>query len=71
MKKKKTPEDYDSFQFRISPDDKTQVKELIDELHRRFNEKLPEDAYKVKKNQIIVGALKLGLQALKKRKTMK
>lgn len=62
--RKKTPSDYPQLAFRLSQDDKDVIMKKVDALHVKLNMKLGEDEYKIKKNDILVEAIKIGLKSL-------
>lgn len=71
MKKKKSPEDYSTFQFRIDKAQKDELQSVIEDLQTKFNKTIGEDEFRVKKNEIILKALKLGLSNLEKKKSFR
>lgn len=68
--KRKKPSDYPQIAFRVSEEDKEIVSRLVDEAHVLLNKNLDEDSYKIKKNEIVVSALILGLMEIKKKKRL-
>ena len=67
-RKKASPNDYPQFSFRVSMEDKETLLREIDEVTTIANRRLNKDDRVVRKNDIIVQALHLGLQTLKKAK---
>ena len=65
--KKKIPSDYPQFTFRISQEDKERLSKLVEEVKTIVNSRLEEDEVKVKKNELLVEALLLGLKTLQKK----
>lgn len=64
---KKKPSDYPQLAFRVTQDYKDEVQKAVDKLHKRMNKAVSEDEKRVKKNEILMEALKLGLESLTKR----
>lgn len=65
--KKMHPSDYPQMAFRVSMEDKDSLSKLIDSVHISANKKIEDDEKRVKKNELIVEALFIGLQTLKKK----
>lgn len=69
MKRKyKQPSDYPQFAFRLSENDKKELIEQIDEVHKVANKDIGADEFKITKNRIILMALQEGLKIVKKTK---
>ena len=69
---RKQPSDYPQMIFRVSQEDKDKLQKLIDRLELLANRKLVEDGdKKIRKNDVIVDALFLGLKELEKRLSRK
>jgi len=66
--KKKNPNDYPLFAFRVSQDDKERLNKLIKQVHVIANQHISNNELKVKKNEIIVSALFYGLLRFKKQR---
>ena len=65
--KLKDPSDYPQMAFRVSSEDKERLMELIDEVHAVANSKIKAGEYKIKRNELIVDALWLGLSSIKRK----
>lgn len=63
--RKKLPSDYPQFAFRISIEDKEKIQKLVDEIHKDINKGKDQFLKKIKKNDILVEALMLGLKKLR------
>jgi hypothetical protein len=70
-KKKKTPADYPIFSFRCSKEDKEWISNLLDRLEVKFNESADEGDILIRRNDIIIGAIKQGLNLMTKVKRIK
>lgn len=68
--KKKKPSDYPQFAFRVSEEDKQIIAKHVEEAHHLLNKNLSGDSFRVKKNEILVSALILGLIQIKKKKRL-
>jgi hypothetical protein len=66
-KKIKKPSDYDQFSFRISEEKKDELNALIEEILEVQRKNKKEDEYTPKKNALIIEALTLGLNQIKKK----
>jgi len=66
--KKKLSGEYPTFAFRVSKEDKLKITKLIDDVTDKLNSKLGEDDFRLRKNDVIVEALNIGLKKLKGRK---
>ena len=64
--RKKRPEDYSIMAFRLDENTKIELYKAIDEAHRRMNLKRGSEQKVIRKNQIIIEALRLGLKQLKR-----
>ena len=71
MKKKKTPADYPVFGFRCSPDDKAWIGKQLEILHKKFNSGDSETLYRTNKNEILMEAIRRGIQALQQVKKIR
>ena len=65
--KKKQRTDYPQLAFRIKKEDKEGIMSFIDDLQRMANSGLGPDDKRVKKNELMVDAIWLGLLQLKKK----
>tara|TARA_Y100000817_G_C16820442_1_gene528631 strand:+ start:124 stop:390 length:267 start_codon:yes stop_codon:yes gene_type:complete len=54
-----------TFAFRLSQSEKEELAQTVNELRERFNQKIPDEEYRVTKNEVILAALKVGLTKLK------
>lgn len=63
------PSDYPQFAFRISPFEKESLLEQIEKLQEKANRKRSRGTKVVKKNDIIILALQLGLKELERNVT--
>lgn len=66
--KKKNPNDYPLFAFRVTDTEKGRLNESIEKLVGKLNKGRSKDEKVLRKNDIIVEALRIGLKALEKRK---
>lgn len=64
---KKLPTDYPQMAFRIKSEDKDALMNFINQIHDIANKSVEKNEKKVKKNEVIVDALWLGLIQLKKK----
>jgi len=71
MKKRilKTPYDYETFQFRLTKDQKEQINDLVDEVVKLYNDDKDEDEKAFRKNTVIMEALTKGLAQMKRSKS--
>lgn len=67
MSTKKQPGDYPQFSFRVSQEDKTRIHELTEEVLRNSNAQLKPEQKILRKNDVLVDALYLGLLTLQKK----
>lgn len=65
--KKKTPSDYPTFGFRVSKENKDKLNKLIAKAEKLINATKTCDDYVVRKNDVIVEALEIGLERLIKK----
>ncbi|MDC1174206.1 hypothetical protein OAT67_02350 [Bacteriovoracaceae bacterium] len=68
--KKKSPSDYPMFSFRVSEDDKEMLNIQIEKAVKLLNKKLDEDDRAIRKNDVIVKALNIGLKEVIKKKKL-
>jgi hypothetical protein len=66
--KKKVPSEYPQFTFRVSKPDKKELTKLIEAVQEARNLKRKESGAFINKNDVIVEALKLGLEIMIKSK---
>jgi hypothetical protein len=66
--RKKSPKDYPLFAFRVSQDDKDDISATVDKLVALSNRSRTDDRKLVRRNDIIVDALKEGLEVLRQRR---
>ena len=64
--KRKNPKDYPQFTFRVDSETKLNLTQNIEEVLDLYNKTLDPNGYKFRKNNIIVKALELGLEQMKK-----
>lgn len=65
--KKKQPDDYPIFSFRISKEDKEDLIKKLDDAKMKLNHGIGEDERVVTKNDILIEAIKLGLTLVKRK----
>lgn len=65
--KKKSPNDYPLFSFRLKDSDKTDLNVLVERLVIKMNKPLGKDDRVLRKNDVIVEALRIGLKTLERR----
>lgn len=61
------PSDYPQFAFRISQVEKAELTQLIDEVTELYNSNLNPGDYAIRKNDIILEALNIGLRVMQKK----
>ncbi len=66
-RKKVRPQDYPQLAFRVSAETKEKLMADVTELAARYNMELKEGDCRYRKNDIIIEALKRGLNLLRKR----
>jgi len=71
QQKKKTPADYPIFSFRCSKEDKDWISNRLDQLEEKFNESAGVDDILIRRNDIIIGAIKQGLVNMTKVKRLR
>ncbi|MEC7276477.1 MAG: hypothetical protein VXY34_10025 [Bdellovibrionota bacterium] len=65
--KKKSPSDYPTLSFRLSSEAKDELTNLIEKAVKKANKHRSEDDYVIKKNDVIIDALKIGLERIIKK----
>lgn len=69
--KRKKPTDYPQFTFRLDAKTKDKLTREVEEVTQILNSKLTDDNYMLRKNDIVIEALNIGLATLKKRGKIK
>lgn len=67
MNKKKQPNDYPQLIFRISEEEKELILKEVDRVCIELNKKRKENEKVIRKNHVIVEAIKLGLKKMSTR----
>lgn len=67
-RKLKVANDYPLFGYRMMPDAKTDLEDLMNDLYKLYNRSVPKGVRKFKKNELFEKALRIGVAELKRRK---
>ncbi len=65
-KEYKKPSDYPQLTFRVDKETKAEISIEIDKLVEALNDKRDVDSYVVRKNDVLVEAIRAGIKVLKK-----
>ena len=68
MDRLKKPSDYPQMYFRIEAKDKKKIEELVDQIIGKRQALMEEDAKQPKRNKLLVEALTMGLEIIRKQK---
>ena len=68
MDRLKKPSDYPQMYFRIEAKDKKRIEDLVEQIIGKRVETLEEGIKQPKRNKLLVEALTIGLEAIRKRK---
>lgn len=63
-KTKKTPNDYPKFAFRLDLEKKENLIAWVDKIYYLYQDRQDDDSFAIRKNDIILEALTIGLQSL-------
>jgi hypothetical protein len=66
-KSRKKPQDYPQLAFRVTDEIKVEIMDEVEEIAEGLNKRRGEKDYIIRKNDVIVEALRIGLKQLKKR----
>ena len=64
---KKKPSDYPQLAFRVDQEFKDEIQQIVDRLHKKANRAVGDGEKRVKKNEILQEALRIGLQKMASR----
>ena len=66
-KERKRPQDYPQLTFRVTSEIKVEIMDDVEVIVEGLNNKREDQTYVIRKNDVIVEALKIGLKQLKKK----
>lgn len=68
---KKSPNDYPKFAFRIDSESKKEISEWVDSIYYAYQDRKDQRNIAIKRNDIILDALRIGLKAIEDKITSK